>query len=96
MKKILALLWWILFSCGFVFANDIPTLILFYGETCPHCKNEEWYIAELQDKYEFNLEWYEVYYDTDNQKLMEKYAEQFWENFNGVPLVIMWNDYFLL
>ncbi len=95
MKKILALLWWILFSCGFVFANDIPTLILFYGETCPHCKNEEWYIAELQDKYEFNLEWYEVYYDTDNQKLMEKYAEQFWENFNGVPLVIMWNDYFL-
>ncbi len=95
MKKILAFLWWILFSCGFVFANDIPTLILFYGETCPHCKNEEWYIAELQDKYEFNLEWYEVYYDTDNQKLMEKYAEQFWENFNGVPLVIMWNDYFL-
>ena len=28
-------------------------LILFYWETCPHCKAEEWYLDNLKEIYEF-------------------------------------------
>ena len=95
MKKILALLWFLSFFCNFSFAQDTPDMILFYWETCPHCKAEEWYIADLQEKYDFNLVGYEVYYNTDNQELLKIYAQKFWTQFTGVPVVIMWSDYFI-
>ena len=95
-KKILTL-------CAIVFglffwitsAKDIPQLILFYWETCPHCKNEEWFIDNLKLQYEFEVVWYEVYYDRDNQKLMAEYGEKLWTEFTWVPVIIMWNDYFV-
>ena len=94
MKKLLWLICFLL-SRGFVFADDIPNMVLFYWETCPHCKAEEWYIAQLQEEYEFNLIWHEVYYNTDNQQLMEVYGRKFWTEFTWVPVVIMWDDYFV-
>ena len=39
--------------------------------------------------------WYEVYYNKNNQKKMQEYGEKFWTTFNGVPVVVMWDDYFL-
>lgn len=95
MKRFLTILWVLTFAFNFVFAEELPDLILFYWETCPHCKNEEAYIAEFQEKYDFNLVWYEVYYSPENQDLMQEYADHFHTSFNWVPLVIMWEDYFL-
>lgn len=95
MKKILSVLWLLLFSRWLATAADTPDMILFYWETCPHCKAEEWYIAELQEQYDFKLVWYEVYYSTENQELMKIYANKFGTTFNWVPIVIMWDDYFV-
>ena len=70
-------------------------LILFYWETCPHCKAEEWYLDNLKEIYDFEVVWYEVYYSKANREKMKEYGEHFWTEFNGVPIVIMWEDYFL-
>ena len=74
---------------------DMAQLILFYWKTCPHCKAEEWYLDNLKEIYDFNVVWYEVYYSEKNREKMKEYWEQLWTEFNGVPVVIMWNDYFL-
>lgn len=95
MKKIIVILSFFSFIFSFALAQDKPTMILFYGETCPHCKVEKWYIDQLSEKYDFDLVKYEVYFDQDNQKLMEEYADKLWARFDGVPTVIMWNDYFM-
>lgn len=94
-KKLLIILWALLFSFNFSLAEDLPQLTLFYGETCPHCKAEEWYLDSLKEIYHFEVVWYEVYYNAENREKMKEYGEKFWTEFNGVPVVIMWNDYFL-
>ena len=96
MKKLLLIVIWILWFCfSFSLAEDFPQLILFYWETCPHCKAEEWYLDSLKEIYHFEVVWYEVYYNAENREKMKEYWEQFWTEFNGVPVVIMWDDYFL-
>lgn len=96
MKKILLIALWILwFSFSFSLAEDLPQLILFYWETCPHCKAEEWYLDSLKEIYHFEVVWYEVYYSAENREKMKEYGQQFWTEFNWVPVVIMWEDYFL-
>ncbi len=94
-KKLLIILWVLLFSLNFSLAEDLAQLILFYWKTCPHCKAEEWYLDTLKEKYDFEVVWYEVYYSKDNQDKMKEYGEQFWTEFKGVPVVIMWDDYFV-
>ena len=94
-KKLLIILWVLLFSFNFSLAEDLAQLILFYWETCPHCKAEEWYLDTLKETYNFQVVWYEVYYSEENRAKMKEYGEQFWEEFNSVPLIIMWDDYFL-
>lgn len=94
-KKLLIILWVLLFSLNFSLAEDLAQLILFYWKTCPHCKAEEWYLDTLKEKYDFEVVWYEVYYNKDNQDKMKEYGDQFWTEFKGVPVVIMWDDYFV-
>ena len=96
MKKLLLIILWIIwFSFNLSFAENDNQLILFYWATCPHCKAEEWYLETLKETYDFEVVWYEVYYNKDNQKKMQEYWDIFWTTFNGVPVVIMWDDYFL-
>ena len=94
-KKLLIILWVFLLSFNFSLAEDLAQLILFYWETCPHCKAEEWYLDSLKEIYHFEVVWYEVYYSAENREKMKEYGEKFWTEFNGVPVVIMWDDYFL-
>ena len=94
-RKLLIILWILLFSLNFSFAEDLAQLILFYWATCPHCKAEEWYLDTLKETYDFEVVWYEVYYNKDNQQKMKEYGDKYWAEFNGVPVVIMWDDYFL-
>ena len=69
------------------------SLIFFYWDSCPYCKTEAWYITELQKKYDFNIEMYEVYNHPDNAKKMNEYAAKLWTTFTWVPVVIMGTDY---
>ena len=109
-KKLLIILWTILLAFIIIWIilfvnknedNNVITdpnaakLILFYWETCPHCKAEEWYLDTLKETYNFQVIGYEVYYSEENREKMKEYGEQFWTEFSGVPVVIMWDDYFL-
>lgn len=94
-RKLLIILWIFLFSTNFSLAQDVAELILFYWATCPHCKAEEWYLDTLKEVYDFEVKWYEVYYNKDNQLKMKEYWEKLWTTFNGVPVVIMWDEYFM-
>ena len=76
-------------------SENAAQLILFYWKTCPHCKAEEWYLDTLKEIYDFEVVWYEVYYSKENREKMKEYWKQFWTEFDSVPLVIMWDDYFL-
>ena len=75
--------------------SNAAELILFYWKTCPHCKAEEWYLDTLKETYNFKVTWYEVYYSKENREMMKEYGEQFWTEFNSVPVVVMWDDYFI-
>ena len=75
--------------------SNAAELILFYWKTCPHCKAEEWYLDTLKETYNFKVVWYEVYYSKENREMMKEYGEQFWTEFNSVPVVVMWDDYFV-
>jgi len=75
--------------------SNAAKLILFYWKTCPHCKAEEWYLDTLKETYNFKVVWYEVYYSKENREMMKEYGEQFWTEFNSVPVVVMWDDYFI-
>lgn len=53
-----------------------PKMILFYGDTCPHCKNVENYIAANNIKAKFSFQELEVYNNKDNAQLLGEKATQ--------------------
>lgn len=72
---------------------------LFRGETCPHCKEAEEWFASIQEEYgsKFKVVDYEVWYNEDNSKLMDKVAKARGEDVQGVPYIIIgknsWNGF---
>lgn len=69
-------------------------LYFFNGDGCGHCANAEAWFEEIEDKYGkyFNLVSYEVWYDKDNSRLMERVAELRDEEVGGVPYIIVGNQ----
>ncbi len=70
-----------------------PVLYLFYGNGCPHCKVELKFLNEYKD--DVTIIKKEVWYDSENQFLLEKVKEAYNIDKNGVPLTIIGNSYFL-
>ena len=97
MKKIFIFLClFILLIPSIVFANDKVDVYLFYGETCPHCANEKKMFAEyMKENDDINLHLYEVYYSRENQKLMQKMADDLGINVSGVPFTIIGDKHFI-
>lgn len=84
-----------------VFAKEDKkvNLYLFRGEGCPHCQEAEEFFDSIKDEYGkyYNLVDYEVWYNEDNAKLMEKVAKYFDQEVSGVPYIIIgsktWSGY---
>lgn len=53
-----------------------PEMILFFGDTCPHCKNVEAYINENGIKDKLNFQELEVYNNKANARLLGEKAKQ--------------------
>ena len=72
--------------------NKEPVKIyVFRGETCSFCKAAlEWFdsIKEEYGDY-FELVTYEVWYDSDNNELMQEVASQMGDTANGVPYIVL-------
>jgi len=51
--------------------DDQSQIIIFYGDTCPHCKNVEQYITDNKLDTKLKISFKEVYRDTANQQLLQ-------------------------
>lgn len=90
-KKIVLLL--LLLLPTLVSAKEV-NLYLFHGDGCPHCAKEREYLKEIEKEYDdVNIHLYEVWYDTDNQELMEKVKKELNSSTNYVPLTIIGDKY---
>ena len=91
MKKLLVslLFLFVLFPLS-VKADNKVTLHLFYGETCPHCKEEEEFLDKyLKGKKDVDLEMYEVWNNKDNQELLVKVQDALDNHESGVPYLVI-------
>ncbi len=73
-------------------------IYFFFGDGCPHCANEEKFLAFLEDKYGdyYNLYTYETWYNSDNLSLMKKVKEIMGDNVNNaVPYTIIGDTSYL-
>lgn len=68
-------------------------IYLFRGEGCPHCQEAEEWFKSIEEEYgdKFEVIDYEVWYDDENNKLMEKVADARGEEASGVPYIIIGN-----
>jgi cytochrome c biogenesis protein CcdA/glutaredoxin len=67
-----------------------PSIVLFYGEGCPHCAAERAFLAALlADRPDVVLTEYEVYGNADNAELMVRTAEERGFEAVGVPITII-------
>lgn len=72
---------------------------LFRGDGCPHCQEAEEFFDSIKDEYndKFNLVDYEVWYNEDNSKLMQKVADYLGQDISGVPYILVgkktWSGY---
>ena len=97
MRKNHILLVLLIFSTFFLcFANPRNSLdvYLFYGDGCPHCKKEEKYLKMYEEKYtDLNMHRFEVYFSDENMKLFGRVAESMGADVNGIPFLIIGDEY---
>lgn len=70
---------------------EAPTsdVVFYYGDTCPHCKNVEEFVAQNNVQEEFSFVSKEVYNDLNNSKELKLTAKKcgLEEKSVGVPLL---------
>ncbi|MFA6136329.1 MAG: hypothetical protein WC705_03165 [Candidatus Paceibacterota bacterium] len=90
-----------IFLLGLFFISNISlaqenktTLYFFWGDGCPHCADEEVFLEKLKAKYS-NLEVkdFEVWFNSDNQKILKKTAEILNAKVGGVPFTVVGDWY---
>lgn len=64
-------------------------LYLFYGDGCPHCKDEMAFLKRIKDKYKFNILKYEVFNNKENLVLYKEVKSRFKDIHMGVPYTII-------
>lgn len=84
----------IFFVHGAVVAQEPAQVFFFWGDGCPHCAKEELFLEEAQETYGDLLQVYsyEVWYNEENQALLEQYAEERGEQIQGVPTTFIGDD----
>lgn len=76
----------------FADSNKI-NIYLFYGESCPHCKElEEFLEPYLKENENVILNKYEVWNDKDNQEKLNEVRKILNDNSNGVPYLVIGNN----
>ena len=91
-KFLLLLLVILLFPIS-IQAKAKVNLYLFYGDGCPHCKQEEEFLNKyMKDKDYIKLTKYEVWNNKDNQKFFTKVQKKLDNRSNGVPYLIIGNE----
>lgn len=103
MKKILFVLLSIISIFSFIGVNaaesNLVNVYVFYGEDCLHCKALHKYLDELKKdkkyKNKFNVIYFEVTNDSDNEYLFKRVREELGISTKGVPLYFIGDDRFI-
>ena len=71
--------------------DDRINIYFFWGDGCPHCKEEyEWFEYNYKEYGQyFNLYGFETWYHSDNAELLNKFAGAMGESVSGVPYTII-------
>ena len=65
-------------------------IYLFYGDTCPHCADEEKFFDDyLNENDDINLVKYEVWNSSENRELMVKVQDEINNHSSGVPYLVI-------
>jgi len=78
-KPLLIVLLVIAFFVFIIFLGRLtnkPEMILFFGDTCPHCKNVDEYISQNGIREKIKFQELEVYNNKDNAALLAQKAKQ--------------------
>tara|TARA_Y100000310_G_scaffold134116_1_gene133135 strand:+ start:2088 stop:3263 length:1176 start_codon:yes stop_codon:yes gene_type:complete len=73
-------------------------LYYFYGDDCPNCKNIETYLYTLQQKHpNITIEKFEVYYNQQNNELLNQYFKVFGveKDSQGIPIIFIGGSYLI-
>lgn len=78
-------------------STDHPVVLtMFWGDGCSHCAQAKPFLEGLKEKYStLELNFYEVWYNADNQKLMQQMAEKLGFKATGVPTIIIGDKYWV-
>ncbi len=97
MKKIISLLFVLILSFFLIIPagakEKTVTVYFFHGDGCPHCASEEKMLKRVSKK--VKVVKYEVWYNTDNEELMNKIRSAYNIEAVGVPLTIIGDSYFV-
>ena len=102
-KVILIILLIFLLNFFIVFAETIEepennvNIYFFYGQGCPHCAKVEPYMSELRQKYDLEINTFEIYNNRTNLLLLQEYFDAYKvpQNQRGVPVVFICDNYFV-
>ena len=70
---------------------NAPTIYIFHGDGCPHCKELIDWIDKEESLNSVNIIKYEVWNDTANSELMTKVAKKLKKDVSAVPFVVIGN-----
>ena len=66
------------------------TLVLFWGEGCPHCAAEKDFLKEIAGQFpSMQVKLYEVWHDRNNAGMLNRLAEKFGLRPPGVPITFI-------
>jgi len=76
--------------------SDKVTIYFFHGDGCPHCAEESILLNELKKEYKdkINIVKYEVWFNEDNEELLDKVKKTFDVTTGGVPFTVIGEKYF--
>ncbi len=92
MKKLFKILIFLLMFIPFiVFGSEKElNIYLFYGDGCPHCRDEEkWFETYLKKNEFIKMHRYEIWYSKDNQEKYSKVHEILNDTSSGIPYLIV-------
>ena len=71
------------------------TVYLFRGKGCPHCEDAIEFLESIANDYSYlNIIAFEVWYNDENQKLMEEVSNEVGVDFStAVPFIVIGNTY---
>lgn len=65
------------------------TIYLFWGDGCPHCKEEKIFLSRMKEKYNLEIKDFEVWYNKENADFLKKIAETYKLKSSGVPVTFI-------